>query len=422
MDINDHYSSINKCRISESSNLHKILHLGNQPLANSLKNRQFDNEEKFPLSISFCEESSLLQLNETIHKEILFDHYVWVTGTSQTAKNYANTFSERIIAALALDQDDLIIEIASNDGTFLKPFLSKGFKNVLGVDSAKNIAEIANKSGINTLHEFWSSSLANQIVSDNGFANVLFARNVIPHVSELLDVIKGIEIVLKDDGVGIIEFHDAGKILKELHYDSIYHEHLCYFSIQSMTYLLNRFAFNPFHIEKSPISGGSKAIYFSKEQRHKSSELEEAIIEETNNKVNQLSSWQDFAQRAKAHRKETLEILNSLNDKKVVGFGSSARSQTYLNYCGINNDQIEAIIDNNPFKQGLLAPGSSIPIVNFEQGMDMNPDLIFILAWNFRDEIAKECCSYGYRGKFLVPFPKEPYYYANEYNSYREFF
>jgi len=405
------YKLIDKCRISDSKKLVNVLKLSNHPLANSLKINKKELEEKFPLSISFCEESSLLQLNETVNKEILFDHYVWVTGTSQTVQDYANTFSDRLIAFAVPEQDDLVIEIASNDGTFLKPFLSKGFSNALGIDPAKNIAEIANQNCINTLPKFWGSSLANQIVADKGQAKVVFARNVIPHVSELLDVINGIKIVLKEDGVGIIEFHDVGKILKELQYDSIYHEHLCYFSIQSMTYLLNLFELYPFHIEKSPISGGSRVIYFSKEHRQKSSILQEAIIEETNNKVNELYSWQDFAKRTTAHRKKTLDILESLNGKTIVGFGSSARSQTYLNYCGINSEQINAIIDNNSLKQGMYAPGSSIPIVDFEQGMAMSPDIIFILAWNFRDEIVKQCKMYGYTGDFLVPFPNEPYFH-----------
>jgi hypothetical protein len=409
-----HFSTIKNCRISESNELIDILHLGDQPLANSLKKNQKGNEEKFPLSISFCEKSSLLQLNETIDKKILFNHYVWVTGTSQSAKNYSKAFAECLTLVASPEKDDLIIEIASNDGTFLKPLALKGFRNVLGVDPAKNIAEIANQNGINTLPEFWSSSLANQILNENGAAKVVFARNVIPHVSDLLDVIKGIEIVLKEDGVGIIEFHDAGKILKELHYDSIYHEHLCFFSIKSMTYLLNRFNLNPFHIEKSPISGGSWAIFFSKEKRQKSANLEKTIVLENKNKVNNLSSWKKFAKDSIAHRKKTLDIIESLNGKRIVGFGSSARSQTYLNYCGLNNGHIEAIIDNNKLKQGLFSPGSAIPIVNLKQGFELNPELIFILAWNFKDEIVNLCRASGYKGEFLLPFPKEPYFYNVE--------
>jgi len=353
-------------------------------------------------------------LNETIDKEILFNHYVWITGTSQIAKTYSNIFAEWLIATADPNKDDLIIEIASNDGTFLKPLALKGFRNVLGVDPAKNIAEIANRNGINTVNNFWSSSLANRIVDEKSSAKVVFARNVIPHVSELLDVIKGIEIILKEDGVGIIEFHDAGKILKELHYDSIYHEHLCFFSIKSMTYLLQRFKLNPFHIERSPISGGSWVIYFSKEDRQKTPNLEKSISLEISDKVNILSSWETFANDAIYHRKQTLDIIESLNGKKIVGFGSSARSQTYLNFCGINSGQIDAIIDNNTLKQGLFAPGSAIPIVNFKQGFDLKPELIFILAWNFKDEIVKLCRANGYKGEFLLPFPKEPYFYKDE--------
>ena len=413
MALKEHCDIIDKCRISNGE-LIDILDLGKHPLANSLKNNQKESEKEFPLSISFCEESSLLQLNETVDKEILFDHYLWVTGTSSTTQNYANTFADKVIAYTVPEKDDLIIEIASNDGTFLKPFLTKGFRNIIGVDPAKNIAELANQNGINTIPDFWNTSVADQIIADSGKAKIVFARNVLPHVSQLLNVMKGIEIVLKEDGVGIIEFHDAGQILKELHYDSIYHEHLCYFSIQSMTYLLNQFELHSFHIEKSPISGGSMVIYFSKEQRQKSGELGDAVMEEANSKVNQVSSWQNFSFRTKAHCQETLDIVNSFNGKKVVGFGSSARSQTFLNYCKINNDQIEAIIDNNPLKQGMFAPGSSIPIVDFEQGMSMNPNLIFILAWNFKDEIVKQCKSYGYIGEFLVPFPNKPYFYDGQ--------
>ena len=180
-----------------------------------------------------------------------------------------------------------------------------------------------------------------------------------------------------------------------------------------MTYLLNRFALHPFHIEKSPISGGSRVIYFSKEERQKSPELHEVIVEENNNNVNELASWQDFAKRTITHRKKTLEIIESLNGKTIVGFGSSARSQTYLNYCGINSKQINAIIDNNPLKQGMYTPGSSIPILDFEKGMGMNPDLIFILAWNFKDEIIKQCRSFRFKGEFLVPFPNKPYFLCN---------
>lgn len=411
MGLTQKFEIIEKCRISNSAKLVEILDLGLQPLANSLKNQGNDKEDRYPLRISFCSESSLLQLNETIDKKVLFEHYVWVSGTSEIVRKYATIFVDRIISVANVNKKDFIVEIASNDGTFLKPFLDKGFKNVLGVDPAKNLVARANKQGIRSLPEFWSSAIASKLTRKYGNAKVVIARNVIPHVSDLRDVIIGIKKILRDDGVGVIEFHNAQKIQEELHYDSIYHEHLCYFSIRSMTYLLNQHGLNSFHIEQSSISGGSWVIYFSKEQKEKSAELDRAIQIEEEQKVNELSTWQAFANCAVAHRKKTLEIVSSLGDKNVVGFGSSARSQTYLNYCGINKSHMAAIIDNNPLKQGLFAPGSSIPIVNIKEGLKLKPDLIFILAWNFRDEIAKACLKAGYKGKFLLPFPNEPYFF-----------
>ena len=162
--VNKNYKTIKKCRISDSKKLVQVLDLGLQPLANSLKKIQFGDEEKYPLTLSFCEKSSLLQLNETVKKEILFDRYVWVTSTSATAKNYAQIFYKSVIKDIPLDKSkDIIIEIASNDGTFLKPFLSNGFKKVLGIDPAKNISDLANKDNIKTINDYWSEELSKKM-------------------------------------------------------------------------------------------------------------------------------------------------------------------------------------------------------------------------------------------------------------------
>ena len=207
--------------------------------------------------------------------------------------------------------------------------------------------------------------------------------------------------------IGIIEFHNASKIQEELHYDSIYHEHLCYFSIKSISILLNKFNLYPFHIEESPISGGSLVIYFSKEKKTKTKHLEQAIIYEEKNKINTYSSWLKFAEKVYQHRLDTNNMLKNLNSKRIIGFGSSARSQTFLNFCGIDFNTIRAIIDNNPYKQNLYSPGSSIPVVNFTEGMAISPDIIMILAWNFRKEIIDLCLKNKFAGKFLIPFPND---------------
>ena len=401
--------SINKCRVSGSKDLIKVLDLGLQPLANSLKKKQFDQESKYPLTLSFCEKSSLLQLNETIKKEILFDSYVWVTSTSLTAKNYSEKFYNNINKSIQLDKEnDLIIEIASNDGTFLKPFFRDGFKKVLGVDPAQNISELANKVNIRTINDYWSKDLANKLKKEYGSAKLVFARNVIPHVSELNSVVSGVESILDENGVGVFEIHDANIIFNELHYDSVYHEHLCYFTLKSITYLLNKFNLYPFDIKRSPISGGSFVIYFSKKKQPQSKSLELEIANEEKTKINNANSWIKFANKAEKHKEEIKKIISNFSDKRIIGFGSSARSQTFLNFCGFDNNNLDLIIDNNPLKQNLYSPGTNIKIVNFETGIKSKPDIIFILAWNFKDEIIKECKSAGYQGNFIIPFPSTP--------------
>ena len=350
-----------------------------------------------------------MQLNETIKKEILFDKYVWVTSTSSTAKNYAQTFYKNVIKDIQIDKsNDLIIEIASNDGTFLKPFVNNGFKKVIGVDPAKNISDLANKDNVKTINGYWNEELSEKMNKQYGNAKLVFARNVIPHVSELNSVVSGVEKILSEDGVGIFEIHDANIIYNELHYDSVYHEHLCFFTLKSITYLLNKFNLNPFDIKRSPISGGSFVIYFSKHKNKISEDLELSILNEEKSKVNEVESWKNFALKVKDHRNEMRKILDNFSEKKIIGFGSSARSQTFLNYCGFNEKNIDLIIDNNSMKQNLYSPGTNIKIVDFDTGINSKPDAIFILAWNFKDEIIKECRMAGYNGEFIVPFPHSP--------------
>jgi len=405
--MNKDYDTISSCRGCGSTRLKPILDLGCQALANSLKKFPETFEKNFPLSISFCENCRLTQLNETVKKEILFDQYVWVTGTSGAAKSYAQIFFQQVGAVIGLTKTDLVVEIASNDGTFLVPFVKNGYR-CIGVDPARNIAEIARSNGIPTWANYWGAETAAQVRKDHGLAKVVFARNVIPHVSDLHDVITGIHAVLDDGGVGIIEFHDGGVILKELHYDSIYHEHLSYFTLMSMSNLLEHHQFYPFHLTYSPISGGSYVIYFSKTQRLKTLFYLEAAKKEMDEQVNDLATWLYFAKRTSAHRDQTHDILQRVAGKVLVGFGASARSSTYLNFCHIMNGHLLAVIDNNEMKQGLFTAGTNIPIVSLEQGMALKPDVIFILAWNFAGEIMEECAMHGFAGQYILPFPKAP--------------
>ncbi len=404
----DHdFETIQECRSCSSRGLVDILDLGIQPLANALVKDSHAPVKKFPLTTAFCPTCSLFQLKETVKKEILFDHYVWVTKTSKGAREYAQTFAHRVIQRAGLKGEDCVFEIASNDGTILKQFMAKGI-SVVGIEPAKNIAAMAMRDGVRTDCAYWNLATAERMIKQYASPKVVIARNVIPHVSQLHGVIEGIARALSDDGTGVIEFHSGRIIAEELHYDSIYHEHLCYFTAHSLGWLLNKYGLYPYAVDISPISGGSLVLYFSKTKRILEPSYLDILDQEKKSGVNEALVWQKFFKESNAHREKTLDLLKGLGDKVIVGFGSSARSATYINFCGIGKNYLEAVIDNNSLKQGFMTPAGDVPIVSFEQGMALKPDVIFILAWNFGQEIMDECAKRGFKGQYIMPFPKEP--------------
>ena len=399
---------ITQCRVCGGSNLRKVLSLGNQPLANALKTSADEAEQRYPLTLMYCDECGLVQIAETVDKAELFSHYVWVTGTSEAARRFARQFFDLATHVRPLAGQDLVIEIASNDGTFLKPFIESGAR-AIGVDPAANIAEIANAAGIQTKCAFWDRGAARDILASEGQAMLVVARNVIAHVSELHEVVGAIGEVLHTSGVAAIEFHAANSILDGLQYDSIYHEHLCYFSATSFARLLELHGLHPFHVESSPISGGAHIIYAAPTPRKPSAQYAALLKREHADGVVSRDAWLDFGQRCVAHRDLSRTLISRFAGCSVIGFGASARSATYLNYCGFSREEITAVIDNSPLKQGYFTPGSSIPIVSAEHGFALDPDLVFVLGWNFKDEIIDACKRRGYRGEFLVPFPDTPH-------------
>jgi hypothetical protein len=400
------FEEIKKCRICDSKEIIKFMDLTDQPPANSLRAELSENLQNVPLQLVHCSNCSTVQLSATVDPKYLFSHYVWVTGTSKTANEYSKFFSTNVIQRSNVEKP-FVVEIASNDGTFLKDFAAKGCQ-ILGVDPAKNIAEMATQAGVPTMAEFFNLETAQIVKEKYGSADIVFARNVIPHVKEVHSIIEGIANLLKEDGLGVIEFHYSQIILDELHYDSVYHEHLFFYSLQSMIYLLNHYDLKPFDLTRSPISGGSLVIYFSKNQRNQTTELTDALRDEKNNKTNELQTWNDFAAACEKHAKQLKSIVEEYKTKgPVIGYGASARSSTMLNYAGLNNEVIDCIIDKNPLKHGRYTPGTNIPIISFEEGKKLfnKCGSILLLAWNFEKEITEELRSNGYNGSIIVPLP-----------------
>ena len=404
------YETIKCCRICGSDNIEEVLNLGEQPPANSLYRSDEKRPPDVPLRLMYCQKCSTVQLGEDVDPEYLFGEYLWVTGTSATAEQYSHEFAKKALSQVVEhNKSPYIVEIASNDGTFLKRFIEKGCK-VLGIDPAKNIAEFAVKNGIPTKADFFTLDLAERLVEKEGKADIVFARNVIPHVKEIHSVIGGINTLINEGGVGIIEVHNAGLILEELHYDYIYHEHLFYYTLKTISGLIERYGLHVFDVMLSPISGGSWVIYFSKNKKEKTKELIKHEKKELENNINSYHRWVEFSDQVTVHSEELKQMVMQ-NDKKIPAYGASARSSTLLNFCGITNKHISVVIDKNPMKNGLMTAGSNIPVVSFEDGLKeiKSSEKILLLAWNFQDEIVQELREAGFSGKFIIPLPGDPY-------------
>jgi SAM-dependent methyltransferase len=402
------FEEINACRICGSKEIVNFMDLTDQPPANSLREKLDEQLPDVPLQLVHCANCSAIQLSATVDPKYLFSHYVWVTGTSRTAKEYSKYFSSNVLQRAGM-QNPFVVEIASNDGTFLKDFAAAGCK-VLGVDPAKNIAEMATKDGVPTMAEFFNLETANLVKQQYGSADVVFARNVIPHVKEVHSIIHGIADLLKEDGLGVIEFHYSQIILDELHYDSVYHEHLFFYSLKSIMHLLTQYGLHSFDLTRSPISGGSLVIYFRKKQQPVTAALQEAIDAEEKNKTNELSTWQQFASDCAQHAKELVAAVLEYKAKgPVVAYGASARSSTMLNYAGLSSEMIDCVIDKNPLKHNRYTPGTNIPIISFEEGKKKfdSCSCILLLAWNFEKEIVADLRENGFTGPIIVPLPNK---------------
>lgn len=402
---------ITACRGCGASRLVNFFDLGNQPLANSLLKRPDEKESFYPLSLSWCGTCHLVQLDHTVDPRVLFSSYVWVTGTSKTAVEYAERFYNEVFRRIGGSRDGYVLEIASNDGTFLKPFKQAGHA-VLGIDAAENIVQKANAVGIETEPAFFSEAYAHFLVRRRGQARIVFARNVLPHVADTRDFVKGLRAAVADDGMVIVEVHDAGIIAQELHYDSIYHEHVCYFTFTTLERLLRSCGLYVADMMWSPISGGSMVVFARPMPVPESKTVTDCRSREKRTGVNLLPNWKNFSERAYAHCNRLREYIQSVvaAGGSIIGYGASARSSTLLNFCRIDRSLVPVIIDKNPLKQGWYTAGTHIPIESPEKVFaSKNLSHILLLAWNFEQEI-KEYLEqvFRFRGSFIIPLPGMP--------------
>lgn len=403
---------ITRCRSCGSSNLHPVLSLGETPLANALiwKEHLDIPEPKFPLEVVFCSDCTLVQITETVPPEILFRDYVYYSSFSDTVVKNGQQITDRILNSRSLGPDSLVVEIASNDGYLLNFYKQAGIP-ILGIEPAINIAKYAEEHGVATLAEFFNESLANWLKREGRQADVFHANNVLAHVADLNGVVAGMGIILKDQGIGVIEFPYVKDMIDGVEFDTIYHEHLCYYSLTSVSWLFERHGMKIVDVERIPIHGGSLRIFVAHniEENLVSDRVAVLRQEELGWGVNDLSFYEQFGAKVEGLRNALTACLYDLkiNGKKIAAYGASAKGATLLNTFGIGADTIKFVVDRSTIKQGLYTPGTHLPILDPEQLMVEKPDYVLLLTWNFAEEILNQQVEYrNSGGKFIVPIPR----------------
>ncbi len=401
-----------ECRFCATPLEHSFVDLGMSPLSNAfLEADELDRMERFyPLRAYVCGECFLVQLEEFESPDEIFRDYVYFSSYSDSWLAHAREFAAGATDRFGLDARSLVVEIASNDGYLLQYFNERDIP-VLGIEPARNVAQVAIDAGIDTVTEFFGVALARRLRAERQGCDLLIGNNVLAHVPDLNDFVAGLELLLADDGALSMEFPHLLQLVEHTQFDTIYHEHFSYFSLLAAQRIFRHHGLEIFDVEELPSHGGSLRIYAQHPDGGypHSDSVERLLARERDAGLDRLEIYRYFSERVHGVKRDLIEFLIEARraGKRVAGYGAPAKGNTLLNFCGVGTDFIEYTVDRSPHKQGRFLPGTHIPVHSPERIAQTKPDYVLILPWNLQDEIVEQMIhirSWG--GRFVVPIPR----------------
>jgi len=401
------------CRFCNNPLKHVFVDLGKSPLSNSFLKKEMLNkpEQFYPLCVYVCDKCFLVQLPEYENPENIFGDYAYFSSYSDTWLKHAENYVNLMLNRFSFDKNNLVVEIASNDG-YLLQFFKKERIPILGIEPAANVAKVAEQKGIPTIVKFFGTETARGLVKEGKSADLIIGNNVLAHVPNLNDFVDGLKILLKQTGVITLEFPHLMKLIQHNQFDTIYHEHFSYFSLYTVEKIFSSYGLMVFDVEEIPTHGGSLRLFVTHNENENitiSKKVNDLINEEHQFGLSNIETYRNFSSKVEFVREKLLGFLNTTKKegKKVVCYGAAAKGNTLLNYCKVDSSLVDYIVDKNPHKQGKFLPGSHLPIKSPDEILKTKPSFVLILPWNIKDEIINQMSHIKkWGGKFVIPIPE----------------